>query len=152
MSTWHTLQHVRIFILSVTGEHMTEEDVAESFTILLGLNEEEEKEEEGARGGGGDRSEHNIKSDCMWKKNSHTNHNHKEFTQQLKKHPQFWMCVFIQVEIQNIHWSWRSQLRYRWRRLEVTSWASRPQQSREAAPQLHSEPFVLMKSLFSDFF
>ena len=43
---------------------MTEEDVAECFTILLGLNEEEEKEEEGARGGG-DRSEHNIKSDCM---------------------------------------------------------------------------------------
>lgn len=49
------------------------------------------------------------------------------------------MCVFVQVEIQNIHWSWRSQLRYRWRRLQVTSWASRPQQSRVAAPHLQSE-------------
>lgn len=43
---------------------MTEEDVAECFTILLGLNEEEEVEE-GARGGG-DHSEHDIlKSDRM---------------------------------------------------------------------------------------
>lgn len=37
-------------MLSLTGEHMTEEEVAECFAALLGLNEEEE--EEGARGGG----------------------------------------------------------------------------------------------------
>lgn len=36
-------------MLSLTGEHMTEEEVAECFAALLGLKEEEE---EGARGGG----------------------------------------------------------------------------------------------------
>lgn len=40
---------------------MTEEEVAECFTTLLGLNEEKEEE-----GGGGERSEHDIyKSDSM---------------------------------------------------------------------------------------
>lgn len=42
---------------------MTEEEVAECFTTLLGLNEEKEEEKEGE---GGERSKHDIyKSDCM---------------------------------------------------------------------------------------
>lgn len=70
---------------------MTEEDVAECFTILLGLNEEEE-EEEGARGGG-DHSEHDIlKSECMWKKNSLTNQNLIIHTTAEKTSPIFDVC------------------------------------------------------------
>lgn len=47
--TWHKWWIMLMFWL--TGEHMTEEEVAECFASLLGLNEEED-EEEGARGGG----------------------------------------------------------------------------------------------------
>lgn len=39
-----------VLMLSLTGEHMTEEEVAECFAALLGL-EEEEEEGEGATGG-----------------------------------------------------------------------------------------------------
>lgn len=86
-----TLSNMCVFLLSMTGEHMTEEDVAECFTILLGLNEEEE-EEEGARGGG-DHSEHDIlKSECMWKKNSLTNQNLRIHTTAEKTSPIFDVC------------------------------------------------------------